>query len=170
VDGKRRSKLMASIREDAKNRLRSTLSAASKQWAGAAAGSMLSFMTFQKPRLAAAGFALFALVLTGCSAPHDLTVTESCKQWKQLKRGAAWTDEVKDDLRAAAPRMHEAVAKQVQSLRTETKRSSQMSNSMTALPPTSGCTTSAGASELCFCQGAATRYLVPHRSPQPCAS
>jgi hypothetical protein len=73
---------------------------------------MLSFMTLRRLPQFAAASVLLALTLAGCSEPHDLSVTESCKQWKQLKRGA-WTDEVKDDLRAAAPRMHEAVAKQV---------------------------------------------------------
>lgn len=73
---------------------------------------MLSFMTFRRLPQIAAPTLLLALTLGGCSAPHDLSVTESCNQWKQLKRGA-FTDEVKDDLRAAAPRMHEAVAKQV---------------------------------------------------------
>jgi hypothetical protein len=69
-------------------------------------------MTLRRLPFIAVVSALVVALLSGCAAPHDLSVTESCKQWKQLKRGA-WTDEVKDDLRAAAPRMHEAVAKQV---------------------------------------------------------
>lgn len=69
-------------------------------------------MTLRRLPFIAAASALVVNLLSGCAAPHDLSVTESCKQWKQLKYGA-WTDEVKEDLRAASSRMHEAVAKQV---------------------------------------------------------
>lgn len=72
---------------------------------------MLSFMTFRRPSLLAAVTAVFALLLTGCGAPHDLSLSESCKQYKQLVKGD-WSV-ARQDLLAAAPRMHEAVARQV---------------------------------------------------------
>ncbi|MEW1813044.1 hypothetical protein AB0284_20370 [Pseudarthrobacter phenanthrenivorans] len=69
-------------------------------------------MTFLRLPLVVTASALLALVLAGCSAPHDLSINESCRQWKQLGKGQ-WRD-VRGDLVAAEPRMHEAVSKQVQ--------------------------------------------------------
>jgi hypothetical protein len=72
---------------------------------------MLSFMTLRQLLLMAAASTLLVLSLAGCSAPHDLSLGESCKQWKQLAKGE-WSL-AREDLLAAAPKMHEAVAKQV---------------------------------------------------------
>jgi hypothetical protein len=72
---------------------------------------MLIIMTSRRLPPFAAASMLLALFLAGCSAPHDMSLAESCKQWNQLKNGK-WAD-VRDDFIAAEPKMHEAVAKQL---------------------------------------------------------
>lgn len=70
-----------------------------------------------RPLLAAISIFVMASVVA-CGPQRDLSVSESCKQWHQLSNGPTlMTPEsnavIDEDLRAAEPRMHESVARQV---------------------------------------------------------